>query len=107
MKELFDIESSQLGSGPVKICWGCQGSVLSAAGVKRQIVLFNKEGRETHSFSVGGIASTVASHAKTCANDMQWSPRGVNVPEMLVRKTCHDLCDLRRQDGLYIMLLLC
>lgn len=77
MKELFDIEADSLGQGPVACRWGAKGSILVAAGVNRQVVLFNKEGRETHSFLLDGAPSKSPSpQPKVSVNALEWSPKG-------------------------------
>lgn len=78
MKELFELQSSQLGDGRILARWGCKGSALCAVGTKRHFLIFNKEGRETHSYPLGPATGPAKSQPKdgVCVNDMQWSPDG-------------------------------
>jgi hypothetical protein len=77
MKELFDLCSESLGYGSIQASWGCKGSVLAAAGNKRQMVLFSKEGKEVQGFPLGGSSP---GKGKAAVNAIAWNRKGASAP---------------------------
>ena len=73
MKEVFDLNVTHLGHGPVRAAWGRNGSLLAVIGTKKQLVVLNKEGTETGGCS---LTDTGLTKAKLSTNALIWSHGG-------------------------------
>lgn len=73
MKELFDLSSESLGYSPIETSWGCKGGVLAAAGRKGKMVIFSREGKETHGFT---LSTPATGKSKAVVNAIVWNHTG-------------------------------
>ena len=54
MKQLFEVTSHQLGSGPTLFAWSPNGQYLAVSGIKLRVVVLDRKGDVHDEISLSG-----------------------------------------------------